>query len=346
VRRERACLDQLSMTTSELLGLRAGLSGPPLSRSEVASQLGLSGRRAARIERSGLRALHAACGGSTGSGGNASSRAVPARLVSLATGAPALQPAVYLPASSAPDLRPTGDLAHPPAGQQGVEGATASSPPPSAAGPVQATATSAALGKDAAGNSVLPLVLAFCLAALAALFLVGLRRRAVANQRGGATITPAVAALPPGRERLAPGAGARTAPDRGGDPAAGQRAGALTAPTRGAEAAGAAAATAKAGDEPAHDAAPAQDAAPTHEVAPADHGGVAREAAPTHETSSPRETGWVGPSADRATETASPDSQATPGGSARDRVTRSASVVASSLVSFAVRELVRRRRRR
>jgi hypothetical protein len=336
------------MTTSELLGLRAGLSGPPLSRSEVASQLGLSDRRAARIERSGLRALHAACGGSPGSGGNTSSRAVPARLVSLATGAPALQPAVYLPASTAPDLRPTGDLAHRPAGQQDVEGATASSPPPSAAGLVQATATSAALGRDAAGNSVLPLVLAFCLAALAALLLVGLRRRAVANQRGGATITPAVAALPPGRERLAPGAGARTAPDRDAEPAAAQHAGALTAPTRGAgpaaAAAAAAAATAPAGDQSEPEA--AHDAAPAHEVAPAHRPGQAHEAAPTHGTSSPRETGWVGPSADRAAETASPDSRATSGGSTRDRVTRSASVVASSLVSFAVRELVRRRRRR
>jgi hypothetical protein len=329
------------MTTSELLGLRAGLSGPPLSRSEVASQLGLSDRRAARIERSGLRALHAACGGSTGSGGNTSSRAVPARLVSLATGAPALQPAVYLPASTAPDLRPTGDLAHRPAGQQDVEGATASSPPPSAAGLVQATATSAALGRDAAGNSVLPLVLAFCLAALAALLLVGLRRRAVANQRGGATITPAVAALPPGRERLAPGAGARTAPDRDAEPAAAQHAGALTAPTRGAgPAAAAAAATAPAGDQS------EPGAAAAHDAAPADRPDQAHEAAPTHETSSPHETGWVGPSADRAAGTASPDSQATPGGSTRDRVTRSASVVASSLVSFAVRELVRRRRRR
>ncbi|MEA2471464.1 MAG: hypothetical protein QOE38_2463 [Thermoleophilaceae bacterium] len=200
MRRERACLDQLPATTSKLLGLRAGLGGPPASRAEAASRLGISRSTAARLEHRGLRALHSACGGSsTGGGASSSTGTAPARLLSLAMGAPALQPAAYLHASSgAATLRPAADLGHP-RGSQEVKGVTSSSPPPSAAGPVAAAATSSAIGQDGAGNPSLPIILAACLAALAALMLVGLRRRAVVSRRG-AMVASAVAAPAPARE--------------------------------------------------------------------------------------------------------------------------------------------------
>jgi hypothetical protein len=295
VRRERACLDQLPMTTSELLGLRAGLSGPALSRSQAASQLGLSRRHAALLERRGLRALRAACGEGGSSGG-----AAPARLVSLATSAPALQPAIYLPASGAPELRPAGDLEHQ-RGSGAVKGVTASSPPPSPSpsdtGLVPATATSAGLGEDAAGGSALPIVLAACLAAFAALMLVGLRRRAVAMQ-SGSTISAAVAAPRPSAART-PRTGTSAAP------------------------------------------APTPAAAPTQPAAAEAAGAERHASSPAAATTS----GWAGPSADRPGAPASPTRPTSPA-AAHPRVKRSASVVASGLVSLAVRELVRRRRRR
>jgi hypothetical protein len=217
--------------------------------------------------------------------------------VSLATGAPALQPAVYLPASAAATLRPAADLGHP-RGRQQVKGVTASSPPESAAGPVAALATSSAIGQDGAGTATLPILLAACLAALAALLLVGLRRRAVATQRG-AVVASAVAGPAPAREipaaRATPTAATTVPP----------------VPAPGAETAD-----------------PAPPAAEASEPAP------------------PPSSGWAGPSADHPAPTAPPTAEAQPAASARARVTRSASVVASGLVSLAVRELVRRRRRR
>jgi hypothetical protein len=284
------------MTTSALLGLRAGLDGPPASRSNAASQLGISRRQAARIERRGLRALRTACGGG-GGGRGSSSGGAPARVVSLAAAAPALQPAVYLPASTAPVLRPASDLEHP-RGSGAVKGVTASSPPPSPSdtGLVPATATSAGLGEDAAGGSALPIVLAACLAALAALMLVGLRRRAVAMQRG-AMVSAAVAAPRPPDARTP-----RTA----------------TSATP-------------------HGAAPAPMPPAAAEAPEAERHGSTPAAAST--------SGWAGPSADRPAAAASSTRPTSPA-AAHPRVTRSASVVASGLLSFAVRELVRRRRRR
>jgi hypothetical protein len=186
VRRQRGCLASLAPATRELLGLRAGLSGPPLSRSDAATELGISRRSAARIEREGLRALKGGCGGSGGSG---TSGGASARVAALAGDAPALQPAVYLPMASAPALQK--DLGHR-RGNQAVEGATASSPPAARdQGVVTATATSAALGQG--GGAPVGLWVAMLLAALAALMLVALRRRAVVQQRGP-RMTAAVAA--------------------------------------------------------------------------------------------------------------------------------------------------------
>jgi hypothetical protein len=330
VRRERACLDQLPMTTSELLGLRAGLSGPAMSRSEAASQLGISRRHAALLERRGLRALRAACGGA-GGGRGSSGGAAPARLVSLTTSAPALQPAIYLPASGAPELRPAGDLEHQ-RGSGAVKGVTASSPPPSPSpsdtGLVPAAATSAGLGEDAAGGSALPIVLAACLAAFAALMLVGLRRRAVANQRGAAVSAGAPSryrgASPAARSRsAAPIATAGTAPAAGSAAQSASARGAVSAPTSGSAAQSASA----------RGAAPAPTPPAAVPALEADERG--RADAPA--------TGWAGPSADRgadASPTGRPSAE-----TGHPRVTRSASVVASGLVSFAVRELVRRRRK-
>jgi hypothetical protein len=271
VRRERGCLGFLPTTTRELLGLRAGLNGAPRTRSEAAMELGISRQSAARLERSGLRALHLGCGGSSpGSGSGGSTGAASARLASLAQGAPALQPASYLPASSAPSLRPAVDLKRP-RGSQGVDSATASSPPPSSGnGPVSAAATSSPLGEDGSGGPGLPIVMAASLAALAALMLVALRRRAVAQQRGS-TMSAAVAA---------PVATPRRVPDPAPVP-------------------------------------------------------------PTHES-----TGWVGPSADPSPTPAPSAPKPEAPGSDASRLARSATVVASSVVSFAVRELIRRRGRR
>jgi hypothetical protein len=302
VRSERACLGSLPPTTRELLGLRAGLGGSPLTRSEAATQLGISRSTATRLERSGLVALHSACGGPSSAGGNSGANgAASARLIGLAQGAPALQPAVYLPASTAPSLRPAADLHHP-RGKQQVEGATASSPPPSSSsGPVSAAATSSPLGQGGGGSS-LPIVMAACLAALAALMLVALRRRAVVQQRGSA-MTAAVAT--PVRTPSAP----RNGPAPVVEPAA-------PAPS------------------------PPQDRA----TAPA----RPTVAAPAPTYTPPHETGWPGPSADRASSPAAPPAPAEPEqhGSDASRLARSATVVASNVVSFAVRELVRRRAKR
>jgi hypothetical protein len=284
VRSERGCLGGLPSTTRELLGLRAGLEGSPLSRSEAASQLGLSGRTAARIESRGLRALHLACGGSGGGG------TVPARLVSLASNAPALQPASYLPMASAPALKPASQL-HKSRGEQAAGTESSSHPFTGGDGPgpvSAAAATAAALGDDGSGGPGPGLIIAMCLATLVALMLFALRRRAVARQRG-ATMTPAVATA-----AAAPAAVAA----------------------------------------PAHDHAPAESEAPTTTFA-----------APPIEAR-PAETGWTGPSADPPEAAALKPSEQAAHRDAPSRISRTATVVASSVVSFAVRELARRRRRR
>jgi hypothetical protein len=171
VTRERGCLSSLPASTSELLGLRAGLDGTPLTRAEAASQLGISRRAAARLEHSGLRELHVACGGGSGGG---RSGAVNARFASLANDAPDLQPADYLPMSDAPDLQK-------PRGSVEVKGETATSSPPAVETPVGAVSAAAVSANE--GNGLLvALLVAAGLAALAALSLVTLRRRGVAME--------------------------------------------------------------------------------------------------------------------------------------------------------------------
>ena len=180
MREHRACLDSLGPTTRRLLGLRAGLDGAPLSRGETASRLGISSRREARLERNGLRTLQVTCGG-----GGGSTRSAPPRVVRLANAAPALQPASFLPASSAPQLEPAVQLAKP-RGRNGVGGTSSTSTPPSGGsaggGPLSAAATSAPLDSTGPGPG-LAILMAACLATLAGLLLFALRRRAVRPQR-------------------------------------------------------------------------------------------------------------------------------------------------------------------
>jgi hypothetical protein len=172
VRSQRGCLDSLGSTTRRLLGLRAGLSGPPLSRGQAASRLGISGRRAARLERTGLRTLSVTCGG--GEGGAAQS--APPRIARLTRAAPTLQPASFLPAASAPQLKPAVDLRKP-HGRQAVQGTSSSSTP---------------APFDGGSGPGLALVLAICFATLAVLVLVALRR----SVTGRPTAQPAVASAP------------------------------------------------------------------------------------------------------------------------------------------------------
>jgi hypothetical protein len=182
VREHRGCLDALGGTTRRLLGLRAGLEGRPLSHGDAASRLGISSRRATSLERTGLRTLQVACGVS----------AAPASpgVARLAGSAPALQPASFLvPATSAPDLKPAVALTKP-RGSHAVEAASATSRPSGAAGggPVS---VAAALESGSSGPAV-AMILALCLATLAVVLLVALRR-SVAGRREP---QPAAAAAP------------------------------------------------------------------------------------------------------------------------------------------------------
>jgi hypothetical protein len=199
VRRERGCLSTLDHTTRTLLGLRAGLDGPAQSRGSAAARLGLTRRAAARLEHQGLRDLHAACG-SVGSGGSAPGPAS-ARVAALAGSAPVLQNASYLPVATAPELRPVADMGGR-RGQQGVKGASASSSPPSPSQSksVPATVETGAIGgQHDSGQAGLWVAVAAMIAALVALLLVGLRRRAVAVERGPRDVAapPPAAPAPP-----------------------------------------------------------------------------------------------------------------------------------------------------
>jgi hypothetical protein len=175
VHHRRGCLDALGSTTRRLLGLRAGLHGRPLSRGQAASRLGISTRRAARLERAGLRTLRVACG--------ASVAAAPPRVTRLTRSAPTLEPASFLvPASSAPQLRPAVELTKP-RGTHGVKGVTATARPPSeAAGGGAPVSVAAALESGGAGPG-LALILAICLATLAGLVLIALRRSVAGRQQ-------------------------------------------------------------------------------------------------------------------------------------------------------------------
>jgi hypothetical protein len=188
VKREQACLGSLPATTRRLLGLRAGLSGAPRTRSEAAAELGISTPSAARLERTGLRELHVACGGAVATGGGGRSGAVNARFVSLANDAPALQPAAYLPVSGAPDLQ------KPSQGQGDVKGATATVAPQAAA-----TTKTAAAAIDESHGFVWALLVAAGLGALGALALVTTRRRA-----GAAPQHEPVVFIPPAPAPQAP----------------------------------------------------------------------------------------------------------------------------------------------
>jgi hypothetical protein len=188
VRTHRGCLDALGDTTRRLLGLRAGLHGHAVSRGEAASRLGISTRRAARLEHAGLQTLRVACGVSAAS--------APPRVARLTNSAPTLEPASFLvPASSAPALRPAVELAKP-RGSHGVESVSTTSRPPAEGGaPPVSAAISASLETGGSGPG-LALILAICLGTLAVLALVAVRRGVVARERPAPAAAPAAAPAP------------------------------------------------------------------------------------------------------------------------------------------------------
>jgi hypothetical protein len=123
--------------------------------------------------------------------------------VRLTRSAPTLQPASFLPASSAPQLKPAVDLQRAPRGRQSVAGTSSSSTPPASGGgagngPVSAAATSAPF--DGGSGPGLAIILAICFATLAVLVLIALRR----GVSGRPSVEPAAAAAPaPPREPVA-----------------------------------------------------------------------------------------------------------------------------------------------
>jgi hypothetical protein len=200
VRRFRGCLGSLPSDQRELLGLRAGLDGPPQSRSAAAESLGISTSRAARLERSGLSTLRGACGSSGGGGVSAVVDAVV-----RPDGMPDLEPATYLVASSAPDLESQSDLADGrKRGAQGVEGASESSPSeegaPSTSAAPAAAATPSPLGDGGSAAVVWPWIVVAALIAAGMLVLLLNRRRtapATASPRNDrVTAATAVAPVP------------------------------------------------------------------------------------------------------------------------------------------------------
>ncbi|MEA2422445.1 MAG: hypothetical protein QOF55_1544 [Thermoleophilaceae bacterium] len=320
-----------------MLGLRAGLDGAPQSRRDAALQLGISVSRAARLERRGLRTLNATCGGSqTSAASQSAGGGATARVISLAGAAPALQPATYLPAAATPAAG-----SHP-RGSQAVKGETATSSPSSSGnGPISVAATQTSFPAGRAGTNALPLVLAVCLAALATLLLVAQRRRVLAQPRGP-RMTATVAAPVAAPRRAAP-----AVTDAGEGGAATAQTAAIAAPGQ-AAATEQTAATAATGQAAATEQTAATSAGP--ESAPATTapaGTTPAGTAPAKSTPSLAAPGWPGPSADQQAPT--PASTASPTantGSSTQRLARSASAVASGVVSFAVRELMRRRGRR
>lgn len=224
VRRDRGCLSSIPSSARELLSLRAGIGGPPRSRAEAASELGISRRGAARLEREGLRALHVACGSARGG-------RPPARVSTLATGAPDLQPAAYLPVSDAPALRPAvalGDEGDRKRGSGDVKGATASSSPGAGTRPPVQAAVRVA---DGAASPALPIATGAVLALVAALALVAFLRRR--GDDGWEAASPAPAAALPTAASPAPAPArhaASTAAVTAAAPAAASPAPAATSP--------------------------------------------------------------------------------------------------------------------
>jgi hypothetical protein len=335
VRRFRGCLDGLAGDQRELLTLRAGLDGPPRTRSNAAALLGISTREAAGLERRGLRALRSACGGTGSSGGGT---AAIADAVARPDGMPTLQPASYLAASNAPDLERPADLAK--RGEQDVGGASESSPPagePGSGGSdrqsIPPTAASTPLGDTGAASPTLWIVLATMAAALALLVLLS-RRRTVAEAPRGPRVTAATAAPP--------------VPlwDRSRRAGSGEPEPAPTATEETATAAGAGFAASDWGWE--DDAAETQTAERDATRPGATRPGTDRDATRTSASpvGSDRDTtrAWAAPAPDDPVppqpSTPAPDTRST-----ASRATRAASTVATGLASFAVRELMRRRRR-
>ena len=167
------CLGSLPTMQRRVLGLRAGLAGPSLSRQAAARKLGISGARELGLERGGLRSLRGAaraggCGGGSGSGSSGQAFQIATRSF------PQLQPTAML-SNPAPLVSPSSLAGGSP--RQGVKGDTASSGPAGPKAPDKATdsagltaAVVPASSGAAASNGWTPVIIfvALCLAALAA----------------------------------------------------------------------------------------------------------------------------------------------------------------------------------
>jgi hypothetical protein len=227
VRRYRGCLGALTDDERDLLGLRAGLDGAPQSRSAAAEELGISTRRAAMLERQGLRILRSACGsyGSTAPGAGRSQTSTLTHTDGPTTDMPDLQPASYLAASDAPALESQDELGK--KGEQEVAGETASSPDQdggsgsgsdsdsgsgSADSPLMMVATGSLDNSGGAPAAGLWVTVAAMLAALVAFVLVTRRRqqpapsvaRATAAPVAPAPVTPVPAVAVPARTETRP----------------------------------------------------------------------------------------------------------------------------------------------
>jgi hypothetical protein len=180
------------------LSLRGGLDGPPRSRGQAAHEMGISRRKAARLEREGMRSLRAACGSGSGTVTSAGAASTLAASGSM----PALQPAVLL--ERAGGGRP---LVSPQrlAGRQEVRGARKSSgkPPPGSSVPSTAATTHPVAAATTSGASAIWIVLAAALILTSALTVLPLRgvvvrrHRAQAATAGAATAGAATAEPPP-----------------------------------------------------------------------------------------------------------------------------------------------------
>jgi hypothetical protein len=171
VRRFSGCLGELGGRQRRFLSLRAGLDGAPLSRGEAAREVGIPRSEARGVERRGLRALRAACGGRVAAqtgprtiGMNHMHTLQPASLLVATGGAASLQLV---------DQRQL-------AGRQGVKGENASSPKqssPGGSGPApQSAVTSRPLASASSGGlSAAWIAVAAALALMTALAILGMR---------------------------------------------------------------------------------------------------------------------------------------------------------------------------
>jgi hypothetical protein len=246
--RLQGCLGGVADDSRQVLELRAGLDGEPLSLGETAEQLGISDERVAHLESRGVRQLRTlgrggACGGGS-AGGGGSGAGGPRDAASLGlSGLPELQPAILL--ASMPELKPMREVADDrdrerqdvlgaTASSEAVQGIEGGSPPPD-----RFAASSRPLSNESDGDGAPAypffLVALLALGALVTLLTVRQRQHAPPATSGHSeagfasgpeapagldTVTAATTAPPAPAERLdaAPEPAAEELPAAEGDP--------------------------------------------------------------------------------------------------------------------------------